>query len=194
MAAHYVEFLPWAGYALAGIGGWRYIPLAVVRLTAAFTSNEMRHRRCMEVLRLTRRDAAQIPTYLPAANETDDVRPAEHILQAEIQRSDDRGLPKAMCTAMSWARSAVPPSISTSTPLMPRAVLLVEVSLQEVAGGGLQPDDLAELDVLFQCDLEIVDGLFPLVHGLLAVVGHQPGQVAASSTKGATWRRSPSPT
>jgi hypothetical protein len=65
MATTYVEYLKWVGYGLAAIGGWRYLPLVVIRLVAAFTGDEDRHRRCMEVLRLSRRDAARIPSYLP---------------------------------------------------------------------------------------------------------------------------------
>jgi hypothetical protein len=65
MAAQYVEILRWTGCAVAGFGGWRYVPLVVIRLTAAFTKDDLRQRRCLEVLRLARRDAAQIPSYLP---------------------------------------------------------------------------------------------------------------------------------
>lgn len=67
MSAPYWEYLRWAGYALACVGGWRYIPLGVIRLVAAFTRDEQRHRRCMEVLRLTRRDASSIPSYLSSS-------------------------------------------------------------------------------------------------------------------------------
>ena len=73
---------------MAGFGGWRYLPLGVVRLVGAFTNDEVRHRRCMEVLRLARRDAAKIPSYVPATIRTDDARQAEHILHAEIQRPE----------------------------------------------------------------------------------------------------------
>jgi hypothetical protein len=62
--AHCGEYLQWAGYALSAVGTWRFLPLAVVRLTAAFTPNEMRFRQCLEVLRLSRRDAAQIASYV----------------------------------------------------------------------------------------------------------------------------------
>ena len=64
MVAPYWEYLHWVGYAVAGVGVWRYIPLAVVRFVAAFTHDEQRARQCMEVLRLARRDASRIPTYL----------------------------------------------------------------------------------------------------------------------------------
>jgi hypothetical protein len=35
-----------------------------VYLTAAFTRDERRQRQCLEVLRLSRKDAAMIPSYL----------------------------------------------------------------------------------------------------------------------------------
>jgi hypothetical protein len=59
------EYVQWVAYVTAGLGAWRYVPLAVVRLAAAFTDNERRHRQCMEVLRLARHDASSIPAYLP---------------------------------------------------------------------------------------------------------------------------------
>jgi len=65
--AGYWQHLWWMAYVAAGVGIWRYLPLTVVRLVAAFTQDEQRHRRCMEVLRLARRDASTIPTYLPDA-------------------------------------------------------------------------------------------------------------------------------
>jgi hypothetical protein len=68
MAVPYLDYLQWAGYAVAGVGIWRFLPLAVIRLVAAFTHNEQRHKQCMEVLRLTRRDASSIPTYVSDAN------------------------------------------------------------------------------------------------------------------------------
>jgi hypothetical protein len=61
---HSGEYLQWVAYVLSAVGGLRFLPLAVVRLTAAFTGNEARHRQCLEVIRLARRDAAQIPTYV----------------------------------------------------------------------------------------------------------------------------------
>jgi hypothetical protein len=65
MAQHW-EYLSWGAYVVAALGAWRYMPLAIVRLVGAFTSNEARHKQCMEVLRLARRDAAGIPPYLSA--------------------------------------------------------------------------------------------------------------------------------
>jgi hypothetical protein len=60
----YAEYLRWSAYMAAAVGAWRFLPLAIVRLVAAFTSNDTRHRQCMEVLRLARRDAADIPSYV----------------------------------------------------------------------------------------------------------------------------------
>jgi hypothetical protein len=63
--AQYGEYLRWGMYVSAALGAWRFLPLAIVRLVAALTRNEARHKQCMEVLRLARRDAARIPSYLP---------------------------------------------------------------------------------------------------------------------------------
>jgi hypothetical protein len=59
----YWEYLRWAGYVVAALGAWRFVPLAIVRLAGALTRDEERHKRCMEVLRLARHDAARIPSY-----------------------------------------------------------------------------------------------------------------------------------
>lgn len=59
-SAAYLEYLKWGAYMAAALGAWRFVPLTIVRLVAAFTRDEQRHRRCMEVLRLARRDAASI--------------------------------------------------------------------------------------------------------------------------------------
>lgn len=65
MAVHW-EYLRLAVYTCAAsVGMWRYVWLTVVRLMAVFTNSEQRNRQCMEVLRLARRDASAIPSYLP---------------------------------------------------------------------------------------------------------------------------------
>ena len=64
--APYWEYLRWGAYVATALGAWRFLPLALVRLVAAFTHDETRHRQCMEVLRLARKDARQIPSYLSA--------------------------------------------------------------------------------------------------------------------------------
>jgi hypothetical protein len=61
----YWEIVRWAT-CIASIGAsLRYLPKALVLLVAAFTHDETRSRQCLEVLRLTRRDASSIPSYLP---------------------------------------------------------------------------------------------------------------------------------
>ena len=62
--AAYLEYLRWGAYVAAALGAWRFMPLVIVRLVAAFTKSDTRHRQCMEVLRLARRDAADIPPYI----------------------------------------------------------------------------------------------------------------------------------
>ena len=42
--APYWNYLHWVVYMSAGIGVWRYLPLPIVRLMAALTHNEQRHR------------------------------------------------------------------------------------------------------------------------------------------------------
>jgi len=64
----YSEYLRWVAYVVTALGTWRFMPLAIVRLVAAFTRNQTRHRQCMEVLRLARRDAAHIPSYISASS------------------------------------------------------------------------------------------------------------------------------
>ena len=64
--ATYAEYLRLGAYMAAALGTWRFMPLAIVRLVAAFTRNETRHKQCMEVLRMARRDAARIPPYISA--------------------------------------------------------------------------------------------------------------------------------
>ena len=43
------------------MGVWRYLPLTVIRLVAAFTKDECRHKRCMEVLRVARAGCIAYP-------------------------------------------------------------------------------------------------------------------------------------
>jgi hypothetical protein len=70
MTQHW-EYLSWGAYVVAAVGAWRYMPLAIVRLVAAFTKNETRHKQCMEVLRLARHDAARISSYISAPSADD---------------------------------------------------------------------------------------------------------------------------
>jgi hypothetical protein len=72
--AAYAEYLRWGAYLVTALSAWRLMPLAIVRLVAAFTRNETRHKQCMEVLRLARRDAAQIPSYISESSANDKPR------------------------------------------------------------------------------------------------------------------------
>jgi hypothetical protein len=85
MAAPYWEYAHWVGYVAVGISIWR-LPLGVIRLVVAFTNNRQRHKQCMEVLRLARRDASSIPTYLAEAS-----LPPQELTSKKIM-STDRGL------------------------------------------------------------------------------------------------------
>jgi hypothetical protein len=69
--AAYSEYLRWGAYIVAALGAWRFMPLAIIRLMAAFTRSETRHKQCMEVLRLARRDAERIPSYVSATPAND---------------------------------------------------------------------------------------------------------------------------
>jgi hypothetical protein len=62
--AQYWDYLRWGLYAASALSAGRLLPLAAVRLVAAFTRSEERHKHCMEVLRLARHDAAHIPPYI----------------------------------------------------------------------------------------------------------------------------------
>jgi hypothetical protein len=83
LMAAYVEYLRWGAYMAAAIGAWRFMPLAIVRLVAAFTGNETRHKQCMEVLRLARRDAASIPSYVSATPADKPPRPRRSVSKPE---------------------------------------------------------------------------------------------------------------
>lgn len=52
--AAYWTYAPWAVNALTVLGAWRYAPLTVIRLMAAFTRDEQHRQRCMDVLRVSR--------------------------------------------------------------------------------------------------------------------------------------------
>lgn len=80
--AHW-QYLTWVAYLTAVLSAWRFLPLAIVRLVAAFTRNETRHKQCMEVLRLARRDAARLSSYLPAPPRDDKPRKRRASLPGE---------------------------------------------------------------------------------------------------------------
>lgn len=89
--ALYWEYLRWGAYMAAAVGAWRFAPLTIVRLVAAFTRSEARHRQCMEVLRLARKDAADIPSYISTTLPDKPPRPQQSVSKPEASRR----LPKA---------------------------------------------------------------------------------------------------
>ena len=52
--AAYRTYVPWAFNLLAVLDAWRYVPLTVIRLVAAFARDEQHHQRCMDVLCVSR--------------------------------------------------------------------------------------------------------------------------------------------
>jgi hypothetical protein len=64
----YWDYLHLVVYVGAPLGTLRYLSIPVVRLVAAFTRDEHRRKQCLEVLRLSRRDAYRIPSYFVDSN------------------------------------------------------------------------------------------------------------------------------
>lgn len=63
MASH-VQYLQWAGCAGLGLAALRQLVLITIRLIAIFSGSEQVSLRSFEIIRLCRRDAARIPSYL----------------------------------------------------------------------------------------------------------------------------------
>jgi len=63
----HLQYLQWAEYGVFGIAVLRQLSLLILRLVAVFTSSDKISMRSFEVLRLSRRDASSIPTYLTAS-------------------------------------------------------------------------------------------------------------------------------
>jgi hypothetical protein len=89
MGQHW-EYLSWSAYVAVAIGAWRFLPLAIVRLVAAFTRDERRHRQCMEVLRLSRRDAALISRYISELPSSRRSRPSTPITPDVVPKRQAR--------------------------------------------------------------------------------------------------------
>jgi len=60
---HWVYLLS-AANGLVGLASWRYLSLTVIRLVGALTKDPERSKRCAEILRLSRKDAKELPSYL----------------------------------------------------------------------------------------------------------------------------------
>lgn len=61
---HYWDYLRAAGAVLGTAGAWRFLALPVYRYVAVFSRRTDRRRYALEVLRLARKDAANLPSYV----------------------------------------------------------------------------------------------------------------------------------
>lgn len=74
------EYVVWAVNGLIGLGTWRNVPLAVVRLVGGLTRDSQRSKQCAEMLRLSRKDAKEIPSYfLDSPESSSPSGPARHV-------------------------------------------------------------------------------------------------------------------
>lgn len=62
MAYHWLYSAFSANFMLLAIAICRSLTLALIRLVGAFTRDELRHKRCVEILRLASRDAWRPPS------------------------------------------------------------------------------------------------------------------------------------
>lgn len=81
-------------YMLWGLGGpagfaaaCRYIPKALLLLVGGFTRKPQRSRQCAEMVRLSRKDAKELPSYL-----TDTIEPVDLPAQPPTQSGQDNSL------------------------------------------------------------------------------------------------------
>lgn len=65
--AHWIYIL-WAANALVGVAAWPRATLAIARLVLLKTSDPDRAARAAEILRLARKDAKDLPSYLAPPN------------------------------------------------------------------------------------------------------------------------------
>jgi hypothetical protein len=75
--APYWSYLHWVAFGAGGMVAWRYLPLAAARIVAICTHSDQRARRSLEIIRLTRRDAPRIRSYLPES-EPEDTDPPDN--------------------------------------------------------------------------------------------------------------------
>lgn len=66
------EYILLAANGLIGLATWRNVPLAVVRLVGALTKDTQRSRQCAEMVRLARKDAKDLPSYLVGSLRNDE--------------------------------------------------------------------------------------------------------------------------
>jgi hypothetical protein len=70
-------------YILWGLGGpvsfaavCRYIPRTILMLVGGLTTNQQRSNQCAEMVRLSRKDAKELPSYLLESSESAELPPA----------------------------------------------------------------------------------------------------------------------
>lgn len=73
--AHW-EYILWAASGPAGFAAWRYAPRAFLMLVGGLTTNPQRSKQCAEMLRLQRKDAKDLPSYLVVASESSGASPS----------------------------------------------------------------------------------------------------------------------
>ena len=78
-----------------------------------------------------------------------------------------------MCTAMSWASSVAAVGQLDEHGVHAAATLDVQVAVEDVAGGRLDAHDVAQLDLLLERDLEVLELRRPLGDGVGALGGDE---------------------
>ena len=61
--AHW-EYILWVASGPVGLAAWRYVPRAFLMVVGGLTKNPQRSKQCAEMIRLSRKDAKDIPGYL----------------------------------------------------------------------------------------------------------------------------------
>lgn len=83
-------YVLWAVNALVGVATWRNATLAVVQLVGALTKDPDRAARCAEILRLARKDAKELTSYLPSPPALTDPAPAQSPRRKRPARRSDQ--------------------------------------------------------------------------------------------------------
>ena len=89
--AHWMDVL-WAVNALIGVATWRNATLAIVRLILALTNDPDRAARCAEILRLARKDAKDLSSYLALPLAPTAHTPAKR--RARNRRAQNKDIPQ----------------------------------------------------------------------------------------------------
>ena|ERR1700722_6001725 len=87
------ELIIWAVNGLVGLGTWPKVSLAIVRLVGALTKDPQRSKQCAEFIKLSRKDAKDLPDYLvetPARQEPAAVTVVPAPMENELRTSERR--------------------------------------------------------------------------------------------------------